>query len=200
MTTSRRVIGSGAIAALGALLLVGCANTDGNPPADNAQSNPPLSPAPGETNEPGGEPVGEEDDPTPASVTCENLISTSLVEQYLELGWTVKQQAFYIGEVPMDDGIMCMWGDYDGPPSDNVAMFAWAPLDQATSESLQTTLEEEGWLRKEIDGDIFLTVDPAWAIAVDDEGYGMTYEFTNEWVIYSDVKQQLALINNPSKA
>ena len=43
----------------------------------------------------------------------------------------------------------------------------------------------------------YITEDPAYAIGIDDAGYGMTYHFGDGWVSVSETKQNLQLINAP---
>ena len=53
------------------------------------------------------------------------------------------------------------------------------------------------WLREDGNHGTYITEDPAYAIGIDDAGYGMTYHFGDGWVSVSETKQNLQLINAP---
>ncbi|WP_300268876.1 hypothetical protein [Microbacterium sp.] len=173
-----------------ALLLTGCAA--GEEPAT------PPDPTPVET-EAAAEPV--EETPAPADEetadpTCETIISASTVEALTDLGWTYEQKEFRFGEEIIDGGLECVWGDYT-VASDHVQVFGWAPLDADASADAQQKLIGSGWLRADADGHTYITEDPAYAMATDEEGFGMTYEFGDGWVKLADAKQSLILIEWP---
>ena len=118
-------------------------------------------------------------------------------EQLVAKGWSFKETPFAAGGVTLDDGLQCTWADFT-KPSGNLLLFGWAPLtgDQATK--IQNALEQEGW-KRESEGDyVYLTQDASQAPTVDENGYGMTYEFGDGWVTLSDTKQNLLLIQRPN--
>ena len=57
--------------------------------------------------------------------------------------------------------------------------------------------ELAGWIADQASGNSFITEDPMQALSVDDDGYGMTYQFGDGWVTVADVKQSLLLIQRP---
>ncbi|MGB3375044.1 MAG: hypothetical protein WBA87_07890 [Microbacterium sp.] len=137
-----------------------------------------------------------EQTPTPTAgepLTCENMISAATVDALTSQGWTFQQQELRIGETPVDGGLLCSWADYT-TASDHGQMYGWAPISEQLARTAESGLERDGWLRSSADGRTYLTEDPAYAIAQDDEGFGMTYEFGDGWVKFADTKQGLLLI------
>ena len=53
-------------------------------------------------------------------------------------------------------------------------------------------------MRADVDDHTFITEPPQFSIAVDEDGFGMTYEFGDGWVTVSDTRQGLLLITPPS--
>lgn len=137
---------------------------------------------------------GESSTPTPgAAPTCETIVSTGTVDALASQGWTFQQEEFRIGDVVVDEGILCMWADFS-TASDHGQMYAWGPLSADLARTAQAGLQRDGWLRSTGDGSTYFTEDPAYAIATDDDGFGMTYEFGDGWVKFADTKQGLLLI------
>ncbi|WP_261167312.1 hypothetical protein [Microbacterium sp. Marseille-Q6965] len=167
------------------------------------QSAPPdpepaqTSPAPTDEQPQGGEPQAGSGDETPIpELTCETIIPAEVVAQFKDVGWTAEPEDFRIGSTVLPDGIQCVWGDYS-VATDHVQIFGWAPVDSATASTVQDELETQGWIREEEDGIVYLTEDPTYAIATDDDGYGMTYAFGDGWVTLADTKQSLLLVGWP---
>lgn len=174
------------------VLLAGCA---AEPETAPTAAPSPTESAPAET--PAPEPVETEPaEEPPADPTCETLIAESTIAIFDEHGWTYQEREFRIGEDVLDGGLQCVWGDYS-VASDHVQVFGWAPISAAESESAQKKLLAEGWQRADQDGRTFITEDPQFSIAVDEAGYGMTYEFGDGWVTVADTKQGLVLIQQP---
>lgn len=138
-------------------------------------------------------PVEETAAPTPGTPTCETIISAGTVDALKSQGWTFEQREFRIGDVIVDDGLECMWADYS-TASDHGQMYAWGPLSPEKARAAQTGLQADGWIRSTEEGRTYFTEDPAYAIATDDDGFGMTYEFGDGWVRFADTKQGLLLI------
>ena len=176
------------------IALTGCAaETDAAPtaapsPTESASESPSPEPAPVET--------GAADEEPAAEPTCETIIGPNTIAIFEEHDWTHEEQEFRIGADVVDGGIHCVWGDYT-VASDHVQLFGWAPISHAESTSAQQKLLSDGWLRVDEEGHTFITEDPAFAIAVDESGYGMTYEFGDGWVTLADTKQSLVLIKQP---
>ena len=178
-------------ALLAALTLVSCA---AEPPAE-----PPAAP---ETSAPATPPPAQvtsapEDETTPtpnADPACETIISSGTVEALASQGWTSKQEEFRIGETVVDGGLLCMWADFS-TASDHGQMYAWGPISAETADAAMAGLQRDGWLRSTEGEHTYYTEDPAYAIATDSEGFGMTYEFGDGWVKFADTKQGLLLID-----
>src|SRR5690606_37154178 len=133
---------------------------------------------------------------TLAEPTCETIISESTVAAFSEHGWTYEAEGFRLGADLVDNGIQCVWGDYT-VASDHVQVFGWAPLVQEASIAAQEQLVASGWLRADSEGRTYITEDPKYAMATDEEGFGMTYEFGDGWVKLADAMQSLILIDWP---
>jgi hypothetical protein len=177
-----------------AIALAGCAQ---DAPTAPAPSTPPPATEQPQGADPQGDEQGGQQTPEPAAdPTCETIIPAEVVDQFESVGWSAEPEEFRIGATVVPEGIQCVWGDYS-VATDHVQIFGWAPLDAETAATLQAELETQGWIREEQDGAVFLTEDPAYAIATDDQGYGMTYGFGDGWVTLADTKQSLVLVSWP---
>lgn len=173
----------------GALLLVSCSAPSPGP--QTAQPAPTGSPS---TTVPATSGPVEHNTPRPrADPTCETIITAGTVEALTSQGWTVKQQELRIGEILVEDGLLCMWADYS-TASDHGQMYGWGTLDARTADSAKANLQRDGWLRSSRGEVVYYTEDPAYAISTDEDGFGMTYEFGDGWVKFADTKQGLLLI------
>ncbi|MFB7891441.1 hypothetical protein ACFC1I_04500 [Microbacterium sp. NPDC056044] len=186
-----RILGTAAALALSAVLLSACAGSpEAAPePTGNAQTPTTAAPAPSATPEPA--PASTEDP------TCTTIIGESVVAEFEKVGWSSQASPLYIGSTEIEDGLQCMWANFDGPAGDHGQMFGWAPLDDADAEDLQAELESQGWLREEDAAGVYITESADTAIAPDEDGYGMTYIFTSGQVKVADTKQNLLLIEWP---
>jgi hypothetical protein len=162
--------------------------------APTASSTPTDATAPSSSPEPVE--TDQTHEPAPSEPTCETLLAPSTLSMFDEHGWTYREQEFRFGEDVVDDGFQCVWGDYS-VASDHVQVFGWAQLDAAASAAAQQKLLSEGWLRADQDGRTYITEDPDFAFAVDEDGYGMTYEFGDGWATLADTRQGLLLIQLP---
>ena len=61
----------------------------------------------------------------------------------------------------------------------------------------RTRSSSQGWVREDSAEGVYITESPETTIAVDEEGYGMTYLFGDGWVKLADTKQGLLLIEWP---
>jgi hypothetical protein len=174
-----------------ALLLASCASPEPAPTsAPPASSSASVEPSPAATTAP----VDEETPAADADPTCDTIITEGTVEALTSQGWTSKPQELRIGDTLVEDGLMCMWADFS-TPSDHGQMYGWGTLDERTSETAQSNLQRDGWLRSTEGGLVYFTEDPDYAIATDEDGFGMTYEFGDGWVKFADTKQGLLLID-----
>ncbi|MDF2554520.1 MAG: ABC-type nitrate/sulfonate/bicarbonate transport system, periplasmic component [Microbacterium sp.] len=191
MTALPRVAPLVALVAVSAALLVGCSGPETAAPevttAAPVQTTAP-SPVASATTSPTA---------SAASVTCETLIPQSIQDEFASHNWTYKQDVFRIGETTFDEGIECIWGDYS-IASDQVQIFGWSPISPADADAARAALLEAGWLSVDDPSGDFITENPDTAVAMDEEGYGLTYEFGDGWVTMSDTKQSLVLIERPA--
>ena len=138
--------------------------------------------------------------PTPvadrAIPTCEELIPPSLVEQFTSQGWTYRADLFRVGDFTLNDGVQCVWGDYS-VASDHVLIFGWAAATAGEADQARASLLASGWQVADDASGAFVTENPATAIAPDENGYGMTYQFGDGWITVADTKQGLLLIERP---
>ncbi|WDH80013.1 hypothetical protein PTQ19_06135 [Microbacterium esteraromaticum] len=180
-------------ALLASLSLASCA-------ADASPQSAPTSPAAPQTTEPAPAATAtsappEESTPEPvADPTCETIISSGTAEALTEQGWTYEQEEFRIGETLVEEGLLCMWADFS-TASDHGQMYAWGPISAPSAETAMAGLQRDGWLRSSAGGRQYFTEDPAYALATDSDGFGMTYEFGDGWVKFADTKQSLLLID-----
>lgn len=172
------------------LTLSACAS-----PAEPTETPTPTASAeePEGTPEPAASEAPPEESEAP---TCETIVSQGTIDGLTEAGWTVEEEEFRIGSEPIDGGIQCFWADYT-VASDHGQLYAWAPMDDDEATEAQELLLSQGWLRESGPDGIYLTEDPAFALDLDEDGYGMTYLFGDGWVILADTRQGLILINRP---
>ncbi len=178
-----------ALVAASALLLAGCAGGDSEPavstPAPVASGDAEATPTATTT-------------PTPeaAAPTCETLIPQSVIDEFTANNWTYEQDVFRIAEMTLDDGIECVWGDYT-VASDHVQIFGWAPISSSDADTARADLLAAGWQVVDDPSGDFITENPDTAVARDEDGFGLTYEFGEGWVTLADTKQGLLLIEHP---
>ncbi|GAA3008783.1 hypothetical protein [Microbacterium aurantiacum] len=178
-----------------ALAATSCAPQEPEPsaqPTPSATAPVIAEPEPEQSVEPGAD---AEVDPT-----CETIIATSIVTEFERIGWTSREEPFYVGATELEDGLRCMWADFDAPASDNLQIFGWSPIDEQTTRSAQTELVGQGWIREEAAEGVYVTENPETIIAPDENGYGITYLFGDGWVTVADTKQGLVLIEWPPPA
>lgn len=174
-----------AIGSLAALaLLAGCSSpapAATAPPAEAAPSSPVATPQ---------ETASEPALPDP---TCENIIREASFTELESQGWQYEQEPFLIGDDEIEGGVSCIWTNA-AEPGGNILQFGWAPLTAADETEAQDALEAQGWIREEAADGVYLTEDPAFALNIDADGYGVTYFFGEGYVQVADVKQGLVII------
>jgi hypothetical protein len=189
MTTRITRLGAAIVLALTATLATACTSgPSAGPDASASAGSTPSSPA----TEPSTEPSAE---PTPVGdPTCETLVPADVVADFETIGWTARLDPFYIGETQFPDGLQCVWADFAGPAGDHLQLFGWSPITADQATQAEDDLVDQGWIRESSVDGVYITENPETAIAVDDEGYGMTYLFGDGWVKLADTKQGLLLI------
>ncbi|QLD13110.1 hypothetical protein [Microbacterium oleivorans] len=151
------------------------------PPAEAAPSSPVATPQ---------ETASEPALPDP---TCENIIREASFAELEAQGWEYEQEPFLIADDEIEGGVSCVWTNA-AEPGGNILQFGWAPLTAAETTDAQSALEAQGWIREEAADGVYLTEDPAFALNIDADGYGMTYFFGEGYVQVADVKQGLVII------
>jgi len=189
-----RRISSTALAAVTIALTLSACSAAAEPEATpTPKPTKTAAPSPEPTPTPTAMPEPEPEQTASATPTCETIIAPSTVAALSEHGWTHREHEFRFGGDVVEGGIQCVWGDYT-VPSDNVQVFGWAPIDQAASSAGQQKLLAEGWQRADSDGHVYITENPDTAMATDEDGFGMTYEFGDGWVKLADTRRSLILV------
>ncbi|MBP2435908.1 hypothetical protein [Microbacterium amylolyticum] len=129
----------------------------------------------------------------PAVLGCDTIIPATLYSDLSDLGWSAIEEPLRIGEHLLEDGIQCVWGDYSSG-TDIAQMYGWAPVGSEQSRELQDYLEQQGWIREEEGETVYLTENPDYALYVSEDGYGMTFRFTEGSVAVADTKSGLQLV------
>jgi hypothetical protein len=166
-------------------------------------ASPPPAPQATETTAGTPTPTAPAPSPTPtvggagAEPTCENLIGPEVVADFEKVGWTAQAEPLRIGDREVEDGLQCVWADFEGPAGDHLQMFGWGEIAADEASDSQAWLVSQGWIREESEVGVYITTPKGTAIVVDDDGYGMTYLFGDGWVKFADTKQGLLLIEWP---
>jgi len=182
----------GAVAAILAVaaLTAACSAGPSSAPSGGATSPVPTATSPSPT-------AASDETAVPAAEpTCDRIIPETTVAQLEEIGWTAKSEPLRIGELVIEEGVQCTWGDFTAA-TDRVQIYGWAPIDPADATEAQQALVADGWRREEGAGGVYVTEPESTAIGTDADGYGLTYQFGAGWVKYADTKQSLLLIEWP---
>ncbi|MGX1701659.1 hypothetical protein [Microbacterium sp. NPDC055357] len=190
MTSPRPLVAALTLAAA-AFALTGCA-ASADPGPGGAETTAPTPSA--STPAPSATPT---DAPVDAEPTCETIVPESIVADFESLGWSAQADRFYIGDLEVPDGLLCVWADFEAPAGDHLQLFGWAPIEESVAQEAQDSLLAQGWRREDAPGGVYITEPAETTIQVDDEGYGMTYLFVDGAVELADTKQGLLLIEWP---
>jgi len=90
------------------------------------------------------------------------------------------------------EGIACRWQADPTVGTDNVLTYAWAPADRADWDALAAEhvgAEDSPWFIESGERGEYLTQKVDYWVQ-DDEGYGSTYLFTGDAVIYAMTKDE----------
>ncbi|MDQ4212480.1 hypothetical protein [Microbacterium capsulatum] len=126
-------------------------------------------------------------------LTCDTLITPDTVAALKKQGWAAKQREFSFGPNVLPGGLQCIWADQT-QASDHGLLYGWAPISASDAQGREAQLVAEGWIREDNARGVYITADPRYSLSKDDQGYGMTYLFSDGWVTVSDTKQGLVLI------
>ncbi|TQK19847.1 hypothetical protein FBY40_2363 [Microbacterium sp. SLBN-154] len=188
MTSALRRLSAGGALTVALVALTACAAETGD-----AQPSPPPSPvASSPTAEPSAPPTEE---PAPATdPTCETIIPETTVADYDSVGWSAQASPFTITGEEIPGGIECVWANFDGPASDQLHIYGWAPIDEATADEARARLQAEGWTVEDDPEGVYVTEPAETAVTTDENGYGITYFFQAGTVKIADTKQSILLI------
>lgn len=168
-------------------VLAGCTADPDPVEAAPTESSPPPSTAPS----------APADDEPSAPPTCETLLTPAMIRGFTSLGWSAQSDPFILGDNEID-GLLCKWADYEAPNSNEVQIYGWGRLDADEAADAQELLVAQGWRLEEVAEGTLVSEDPAFAVIVDENGYGMSYLFGDGWVIVADTRQNLVLIDRPA--
>ncbi|QAY61079.1 hypothetical protein ET475_14520 [Microbacterium protaetiae] len=185
--TARHALAATAVLA-GALALTACADGDSGTVA-------PATPEPGASAPISGSQVTSAPSQN-AEPTCDTILPSDTVEDFVDAGWAARQDPFYVGNIELSDGIQCTWGD-PKVASDQVQVYGWAPLSAQQSDEITTELIDSGWEKIDGDGVVYLTAPEEMIMSRDEDGYGMTYRLSDHDIAVSDTKQGLLLVEWP---
>ncbi|MET0813093.1 MAG: hypothetical protein ABWY03_08560 [Microbacterium sp.] len=190
MTSRLPRLGAALVLAATAVFVTACspAAPEPEPTATTAPSPTPTTPAPEAT---------ETEAPIAEDATCDTIILEQTVADFASIGWTSQASRFYLGDLEIADGIQCVWADFDGPAGDHLQLFGWAPVSEEDAATAQESLLAQGWIREDAPEGVYITENPDTTIATDENGYGMTYLFTEGSVKLADTKQGILLIDWP---
>lgn len=194
-TSARRLpLAASALSAAALIaLLAGCAAPGTDSGASDPASPPSSSATPSAPSDGAGTPAPA---PTAGVIpsTCETVVPESVSTPLTQAGWTYQEAPFALADITLDDGLLCAWGD---ATNDQVQIYGIAPVTADDALNAQEQLVASGWIREELPDGVYITEDPAYAVTVDAEGYGMTYFFGDGWVSVSDTKEGLLVIQHP---
>ncbi|KHK97408.1 hypothetical protein LK09_11575 [Microbacterium mangrovi] len=132
---------------------------------------------------------------TAVALTCEGMIPAATVKAFTAAGWTAEPGPLYVGDIRVAKGLQCTWG---GQSSERAEVFGRGPIDAATAKEAEKQLLSQGWRRIDAPEGVYITAGKDMILNPDDEGFGMTYLFTDGWVKVASTKQGILLIADPS--
>jgi len=132
---------------------------------------------------------------TPVVLTCENMIPAATVTAYQKAHWTATPGPLYVGDTRVDKGLQCTWGGRSGEGGE---IFGRGPIDATTAKDAERQLVAQGWRRIDSPEGVYITAGQDMILNPDDQGYGMTYLFSDGWVKVASTKQGILLIADPS--
>jgi hypothetical protein len=102
---------------------------------------------------------------------------------------------------PFSDGIQCRWQADPSVGTDNIRAYGWTPAEQADWDALVAEMDEEGstWFVEPGERGQYLTHKTEYWVQ-DEEGYGATYLFTGDAIIYAMTKAETNDVTGPPVA
>lgn len=153
-------------------------------PAGPAPSLPPSAPL-----------AATPDAPVLAAATCENIMHPEFTTDWLPARVDEPEPLFA-------DGIQCWWSADPTVGTDNVLLYGWAP---ATAEVWDALVAERAadtdaeWFTEEDERGVYLTHRTDYWVQ-DAEGYGTTYLFTGDAILYAQTKAETEDVVGPPSA
>lgn len=188
MTFALRRLSAGAAVVTALLVLTACA-------AGTAEAEPSQAPSPVASSPTAESSATPTETPSPAGEpTCEAIIPETTVADYNSVGWSAQAAPFTITGEEIPGGIECVWANFDGPASDQLHIYGWAPIEQSRADEARERLQAEGWTVEDAPEGVYVTEPAETAVATDENGYGITYLFEAGAVKIADTKQSLLLI------
>ncbi|MET0782240.1 MAG: hypothetical protein ABWZ16_12070 [Microbacterium sp.] len=189
MTRTPSLFGASVVLAATLLVATACSGSAGT--SDTAATPQPVETSPTPT------PSATAAAGPAAEPKCDTIIPASTVEDFEDVGWTVRAETFRIGEIEISEGVQCIWGDFT-TATEHVQIYGWAPISEDDAADAQDQLVEMGWRVEEVSAGVIVTESAETTVATDDDGYGLTYLFGDGWVKHADTKQGLLLVIWPS--
>jgi hypothetical protein len=135
--------------------------------------------------------------PTPqtqvAEPTCDNIMAPTFTTSWVPTRIEDPDPVFAAG-------IMCRWQADPTVGTDNILAFGWTPAERPAWDALVTEFtrgEDSPWFVESGDRGQYLTQKVDYWVQ-DDEGYGSTYLFTGDAIIYAMTKAETAHVSGPS--
>ena len=132
--------------------------------------------------------------PTPqlAEPTCENIMSSAFTTDWIAEQVEAPHSVFA-------EGITCRWQADPTVATDNILAYSWAPATEADWEALvteHTTSDDSPWFVESGPRDQYLTHKTEYWVQ-DDNGYGATFLFTGDVLIYAMTKAETDYVTGP---
>lgn len=152
---------------------------------ESPSASPTLSPAPSEPPAPAGwqEP------------TCENIMHPEFTTDWLPARVEEPETLF-------TDGIQCWWAVDPTVGTDNVLLYGWAPAtaeEWAALVAERTAETDTAWFTEEDERGVYLTHKTDYWVQ-DADGYGTTYLFTGDAILFAQTKAETEDVVGPPAA
>jgi hypothetical protein len=133
--------------------------------------------------------------PVRAEATCENIMHPEFSTEWLPARVEEPEPLFA-------DGIQCWWAADPTVGTDNVLLYGWAPATEDEWNALVAERMAEtdaAWFTEEDERGVYLTHKTDYWVQ-DAEGYGTTYLFTGEAILFAQTKEETADVVGPPSA
>lgn len=165
------------------------------PPSSPIASPTAASPSPSASAAPTPTATAPPVAPTRAEATCENIMHPGFTTDWLPARVEEPEPLF-------TGGIQCWWAADPTVGTDNVLLYGWAPATREVWDALvaeRTAETDAEWFTEEDDRGIYLTHKTDYWVQ-DAEGYGTTYLFTGDAILFAQTKAETADVVGPPSA